>query len=104
MTERIERIIMVFMATLIGMLAVWFFYSNFRMNNYREEIITYQTQIDALEMESEQQAKRFDDSKKRANYEMQQVKDQTAKLLATKVPKDCKLAMDWGRRAAQAFR
>jgi len=104
MSERIERIFFVVLGLCVIILGAWSYYGVYQIQKDKAEINAYQSQIEQLQYESEQQERRFDDSQKRAAYAMQHVKDETARLLAQKVPKDCTQAMDWGRRAAQAFR
>jgi hypothetical protein len=104
MSERIERVFFVVLGVFVLTLGAWSYYLVYRVQKDKAEINAYQTQIEQLQYESEQQERRFDESRKRAAYAMQHVKDETSRLLSAKVPKDCAKAMDWGRRAAQAFR
>lgn len=104
MTERFERILIVILASVTILLSLWFRYSYEKIQDDRMTILEYQEQIDQLKIDSEEQRQRFEKLRDQANKEMRQIETATKKILMTKVPKDCNKAMDWGIRAARAFR
>jgi hypothetical protein len=103
MTERFERIVIIILAPCVIMLGTWFYYSLHKMERDKIEIDGYQMQIEQLQLESEEQEKRFEESRKRAKWEMQRIQQDTRKILAAKVPKNCDQAMAWGLNEARNF-
>jgi uncharacterized membrane protein len=104
MTERIERITICILIGFVVLSIAWFRASWEKMKEDQQEIASYQSQIEQLEIESIKMKERYREAREKSRFEMRQVQNEAIRILAKNVPKDPAKAIAWGLDEAQNFR
>ena len=103
MINRIDIILLCILIGIICVLGIKYVNVSNDLNRCQTQQFKYQTQINTIMAESQEEIRRYEDARKQAQFEMNQIQGETRKVLATRVPKDCNKAMAWGINEARRF-
>lgn len=85
------------------MMAIYCHYSYLSIRHYKIDLEVCQSRINMYQLESIEQEKRINEAKKQAELQVAKMQEQTKRILAANVSKDCNQAMAWGISEARSF-